>query len=77
MKRFAALLLPVLFIVFTAWGQRTDLSGLKFCIDPGHGGNNPATDRYVVPDPGTEFWESESARCVGDSDTVYQYLSFG
>ena len=41
-------------------GQRTDLSGLKFCIDPGHGGHNPANDRYLVPDPGTEFWESES-----------------
>lgn len=36
------------------------LSGKKFCIDPGHGGNNPANDRYVVPDPGTDFWESES-----------------
>ncbi len=40
--------------------QRTDLSGLKFCIDPGHGGHNPANDRHVVPDPGTDFWESES-----------------
>jgi len=40
--------------------QRTDFSGLKFCIDPGHGGHNPANDRHVVPDPGINFWESES-----------------
>lgn len=40
--------------------QRTDFSGLKFCIDPGHGGHNPANDRHVVPDPGIDFWESES-----------------
>lgn len=60
MKRLLALAIPLLFIVLTAWGQRTDLSGLKFCIDPGHGGNNPANDRYLIPDPGTEFWESES-----------------
>lgn len=39
---------------------RNDFSGLKFCIDPGHGGNNPANDRLVIPDPGIEFWESES-----------------
>jgi N-acetylmuramoyl-L-alanine amidase len=43
----------------TAAAQRTDLAGLKFCIDPGHGGNNPANDRYV-PQAGVEFWESES-----------------
>lgn len=43
------------------YGQtRTDFSGLKFCIDPGHGGHNPANDRHVVPDPGIDFWESES-----------------
>jgi N-acetylmuramoyl-L-alanine amidase len=39
--------------------QRPDLSGLKFCIDPGHGGHN-SDDRNVVPDPGVNFWESES-----------------
>jgi hypothetical protein len=37
-----------------------DLSGLTICIDPGHGGHNPANDRHVVPDPGIDFWESES-----------------
>jgi len=49
------------FLAFqTSLSQRTDLSGLKFCIDPGHGGHNPANDRHVIPDPGTDFWESES-----------------
>ena len=43
------------------WAQaQTDLTGVKFCIDPGHGGNNAANDRHVIPDPGTDFWESES-----------------
>lgn len=36
-----------------------NLSGLKFCIDPGHGGNNAANDRRIEPDPGNVFWESE------------------
>jgi N-acetylmuramoyl-L-alanine amidase len=40
--------------------QRNDFSGLKFCIDPGHGGHNPLNDRLVIPDPGIYFWESES-----------------
>jgi len=32
------------------------LSGYKVCIDPGHGGHDPANDRHVIiPD----FWESE------------------
>ena len=36
-----------------------NLSGLKICIDPGHGGNNAANDRRIEPDPGNVFWESE------------------
>ncbi len=40
--------------------QRTDLSGIKICIDPGHGGYNAANDRHVIPDAGIDFWESES-----------------
>jgi N-acetylmuramoyl-L-alanine amidase len=54
------LLLGFIFVVSFAPAQRTDLSGLKFCIDPGHGGHDPSNDRYLVPDPGNEFWESES-----------------
>ena len=53
----------LLFLLFTlhfspAYAQ--SLSGLKVCIDPGHGGSNPANDRHIIPDPGTDFWESES-----------------
>ncbi len=54
------LMLGLILVVSFAPAQRTDLSGLKFCIDPGHGGHNPSNDRYLVPDPGNEFWESES-----------------
>ncbi|MCX8010067.1 MAG: N-acetylmuramoyl-L-alanine amidase [Ignavibacteria bacterium] len=50
----------VLLMLSSLHAQRPDLNGLKFCIDPGHGGNNPANDRLVIPDPGIEFWESES-----------------
>lgn len=41
--------------------QHSDLSGLKICIDPGHGGFNPCNDRRIDPDPGSGniFWESE------------------
>lgn len=60
MKRFALSILLTLFISIPLWSQRADLSGIKICIDPGHGGHNPANDRYLVPDPGTDFWESES-----------------
>jgi N-acetylmuramoyl-L-alanine amidase len=41
----------------TAFGQ--SLSGLIIVIDPGHGGFE-SDDRHVIPDPGTDFWESES-----------------
>ncbi|MDP1678461.1 MAG: Ig-like domain-containing protein [Bacteroidota bacterium] len=36
-----------------------NLTGLKICIDPGHGGNNASNDRRIEPDPGNVFWESE------------------
>jgi N-acetylmuramoyl-L-alanine amidase len=32
------------------------LFGTKICIDPGHGGYDPANDRFI---PQTGFWESE------------------
>ncbi len=54
-------LIVFIFLPFFIHAQvRNDFSGLKFCIDPGHGGHNPANDRHVVPDPGIDFWESES-----------------
>jgi len=52
-------LLVLLAIPLSVFAQ-TDLTGLKFCIDPGHGGNNPVNDRHIIPDPGINFWESES-----------------
>ncbi|MBM4177108.1 MAG: T9SS type A sorting domain-containing protein [Ignavibacteria bacterium] len=60
MKKIFTPILLVLILFSFSFAQRTDLSGLKFCIDPGHGGNNAANDRLVVPDPGISFWESES-----------------
>lgn len=57
---------PILFLALVfgipcvAPAQRTDLSGIKICIDPGHGGHNAANDRHLIPDPGTDYWESES-----------------
>lgn len=36
------------------WAQ--DFSGIKIYINPGHGGHDPANDRYI---PETGFWESE------------------
>ncbi|MBI2619091.1 MAG: N-acetylmuramoyl-L-alanine amidase [Ignavibacteriales bacterium] len=53
MKR--SVLLAGLFLPLLAFGQ-TDLSGLKFCIDPGHGG----FQNHVSPDPGIDFYESVS-----------------
>jgi len=60
MKRIRTLPLLFLLTLTSLFGQTADLSGLKFCIDPGHGGNNPANDRHVIPDLGADFWESES-----------------
>ena len=58
-----SLLLTVCFLLvlspLSAQAQ-TDLTGVKICIDPGHGGYNAANDRHVIPDAGTDFWESES-----------------
>ncbi len=59
MKPFAILLILFCLPVSGAVAQRTDLTGLKICIDPGHGGHN-SDDRHVIPDPGIDFWESES-----------------
>ncbi len=60
MKRLTALLILVFFSTTCAFSQRANLSGIKICIDPGHGGHSDATDRHVIPDPGTNYYESES-----------------
>jgi N-acetylmuramoyl-L-alanine amidase len=59
MKHGALIALVLSFMMGRAFAQRTDLTGLKICIDPGHGGHS-SDDRHVIPDPGIDFWESES-----------------
>ena len=60
MKRISSLLVLLFVVAGYAFCQRSDLWGITICIDPGHGGHNAANDRNVIPDPGTDFWESES-----------------
>ncbi len=57
--RFSQILVLVVTLFQAALAQRADLSGLKFCIDPGHGGYG-SNDRHIVPDAGVDFYESES-----------------
>ncbi|MBM2841218.1 MAG: Por secretion system C-terminal sorting protein, partial [Bacteroidetes bacterium] len=59
MRRAASLWMLMMISVGEVLAQRPNLNGLIFCIDPGHGGHN-SNDRHVIPDPGTDFWESES-----------------
>jgi len=35
------------------------LQGVRICIDPGHGGHNPANDRQIFLPHGLVYWESE------------------
>ena len=46
-------------MLFTVFSFSQTLNNVRFCIDPGHGGHNPANDRRIEPDPGIVFWESE------------------
>lgn len=43
-------------MVYVTSGQ---LNGIKICIDPGHGGYDPANDRKIELPYGLIFWESE------------------
>ncbi len=54
LRVFLMLILPAL-VAFAQPG----LTGVRICIDPGHGGHNPANDRRIELDPGNVFWESE------------------
>ena len=60
MKRLTSLLVLLFLTAGYAFSQRASLDSITICIDPGHGGHNPDNDRHVIPDPGTDFWESES-----------------
>ena len=59
MKRLLIFLLFLIITTSQLYAQRTDLSGLKFCFDAGHGGYG-SNDRHVIPDAGIDFWESVS-----------------
>lgn len=52
------IILTLLFCTI-AFAQPQTMTGVKICIDPGHGGANAANDRRLEPDPGNVFWESE------------------
>ncbi len=58
MKKYI-LLCSLLFTAVSLAQPPNNFNGLKICVDPGHGGNNPANDRRIEPDPGNVFWESE------------------
>ena len=60
MRRPLYVLVLAIVVSGIAVAQQTDLSGIKICIDPGHGGHSDANDRHLIPDPGTNFYESES-----------------
>ena len=44
---------------FMPLGISGQLNGIKICIDPGHGGHDPANDRKIELPYGLVFWESE------------------
>jgi len=54
LKRFLSILLFLIPAISSA-----QLEGLVIVIDPGHGGYE-SDDRHLIPDPGIDFWESES-----------------
>jgi hypothetical protein len=54
MKRLYKILLVIVLLAKLTAAQ--DLSGMKFCFDPGHGGHE-SDDRHMVF---ADFWESES-----------------
>jgi N-acetylmuramoyl-L-alanine amidase len=60
MRRLAAMFVLVTVAGVALAQPPVNFNGIIFCIDPGHGGHNPANDRRVEPDPGIVFWESES-----------------
>ena len=55
-------LIIFLFIGNISFGQ---LQGVKICIDPGHGGHDPANDRRIPLPHGLVFWESEGNLMTG------------
>lgn len=54
MNKRVLLFIVLLLNAALVFGQ--DLKGVKICINPGHGGHDPANDRFI---PETGYWESE------------------
>jgi N-acetylmuramoyl-L-alanine amidase/PKD repeat protein len=46
-------------LLFLAFYGSAQLNGIRICIDPGHGGYDPANDRKIELPYGLIFWESE------------------
>ncbi len=59
MKRILLFVTSLFLFLLIQSATAQTLSGLIIVIDPGHGGYE-SDDRHVIPDPGTDFWESES-----------------
>ncbi len=55
-KKIYILIVLLSMISITAYGQ---LSGIRICIDPGHGGHDPVNDRRIELPNGIIYWESE------------------
>ncbi len=72
MKNFVLL---ILFIVFFTNINAQQFTGYKFCIDPGHGGHDPANDRQIELPYGIIFWESEgNLQTAFHLDTILRSL---
>ncbi len=72
MKNFVLL---ILFIVFFTNINAQQFTGYKFCIDPGHGGHDPANDRRIELPYGIIFWESEgNLQTAFHLDTILRNL---
>ncbi|MGE5400028.1 MAG: Ig-like domain-containing protein [Ignavibacteriales bacterium] len=54
MQKRVLLFLIIVLTATVSFAQ--DLTGIKVCVNPGHGGHDPANDRFI---PETGYWESE------------------
>ncbi|MGE5497447.1 MAG: Ig-like domain-containing protein [Syntrophothermus sp.] len=43
-------------VLFSSALFAQNMTGIKVCVNPGHGGHDPANDRFI---PATGFWESD------------------
>jgi N-acetylmuramoyl-L-alanine amidase len=57
MKKIILLLIGLIFLSLSSSNAQS-LAGYKFCINPGHGGND-SNDRQIPLGNGINFWESE------------------